>query len=84
MKSGYSTKSKPLVSILESDLGAKLERKAVGVDETISLKDSSSDQSDEERSVAEDPREDDCRADFEDIDEKPVNPAAVNFNSYHS
>jgi len=65
----------------ESCLSSKLESKEVDADETISLKDSSSDESDEERSVVEDLSEDDCRADFEDIDEKMVNPAAVNFNS---
>ena len=61
-------------------MGSKLESKKVDVDETISLTDSSSDESEEERSVVADCGEDDCGADFEDIDEKLVNPAA-NFNS---
>jgi len=39
-----------------------------------------SDESEEERSVVADCGEDDCGADFEDIDEKLVSPAA-NFNS---
>lgn len=65
----------------ESCLSSKLESKEVDADETISLKDSSSDELDEERSVVEDLGEDDCRADFEDIDEKMIKPATVNFNS---
>lgn len=61
-------------------MASKLESKQVEADETISLTDSSSNESDEERSVVASLGKDDCGADFEDIDEKLVNPAA-NFTS---
>ena len=64
-----------------SCVGSKLESKQVDVDETISPKDSSFDESDEEKSVVEDASEEDCHADFEDIDEKLMSPAAVHFHS---